>query len=148
MTVRFLIIGGGPAGNTAATFAARLGADVVMHSLTKFLNGHADVVGGIIVVKDEEIVIDNNIITSCGPSTALEVAFKLLEMLTDIENVQTELDFRQSNIDLTFGEKVVDGKYNVAGIVSFGEECRFRRRSPGVYANIFYFKSWIENTIG
>ncbi len=31
-----------------------LGADVVMHSLTKFLNGHADVVGGIIVVKDEE----------------------------------------------------------------------------------------------
>jgi methionine-gamma-lyase len=31
-----------------------LGADVVMHSLTKFLNGHADVVGGVIVVKDEE----------------------------------------------------------------------------------------------
>ena len=31
-----------------------LGADVVMHSLTKFLNGHADVVGGIIVVKDED----------------------------------------------------------------------------------------------
>lgn len=31
-----------------------LGSDIVMHSLTKFLNGHADVVGGIIVVKDEE----------------------------------------------------------------------------------------------
>jgi methionine-gamma-lyase len=31
-----------------------LGTDIVMHSLTKFLNGHADVVGGIIVVKDEE----------------------------------------------------------------------------------------------
>ena len=30
------------------------GVDVVMHSLTKFLNGHADVVGGIIVVKDEQ----------------------------------------------------------------------------------------------
>lgn len=30
-----------------------MGADVVLHSLTKFLNGHADVVGGIIVVKDE-----------------------------------------------------------------------------------------------
>ncbi len=30
-----------------------LGADVVVHSLTKSLNGHADVVGGIIVVKDE-----------------------------------------------------------------------------------------------
>ena len=30
MTTRFVIIGGGPAGNTAATHAARLGADVVM----------------------------------------------------------------------------------------------------------------------
>ena len=31
-----------------------LGADVVVHSMTKFLNGHADVVAGIIVTKDEE----------------------------------------------------------------------------------------------
>jgi methionine-gamma-lyase len=31
-----------------------LGTDVIMHSMTKFLNGHADVVGGIIVVKDED----------------------------------------------------------------------------------------------
>ena len=30
------------------------GADVVVHSLTKFLNGHADVVGGVIVAKDQE----------------------------------------------------------------------------------------------
>jgi methionine-gamma-lyase len=31
----------------------RWGADVVIHSLTKFLNGHADVVGGMIVAKTE-----------------------------------------------------------------------------------------------
>jgi len=31
-----------------------LGADVVVHSMTKFLNGHADVVAGMIVVKAEE----------------------------------------------------------------------------------------------
>ncbi len=30
-----------------------LGADIVIHSLTKFLNGHSDVVGGIIVAKDK-----------------------------------------------------------------------------------------------
>jgi len=29
-----------------------LGADVVVHSVTKFINGHADVVGGLIVAKD------------------------------------------------------------------------------------------------
>ena len=31
------------------------GADVVLHSLTKFINGHADIVGGIIVTKTEEL---------------------------------------------------------------------------------------------
>jgi methionine-gamma-lyase len=31
------------------------GADVVLHSVTKFLNGHADVVGGVIVAKDEAL---------------------------------------------------------------------------------------------
>lgn len=30
-------------------------ADVVVHSLTKYLNGHSDVLGGMIVVKDEEL---------------------------------------------------------------------------------------------
>ncbi len=32
-----------------------LGADVVLHSVTKFLNGHADVVGGIVVAKTEAL---------------------------------------------------------------------------------------------
>lgn len=32
-----------------------LGADLVMHSTTKYLNGHSDVVGGIVVVDDEEL---------------------------------------------------------------------------------------------
>lgn len=31
------------------------GADVVFHSITKFINGHADVVGGIIIAKDEAL---------------------------------------------------------------------------------------------
>jgi len=32
-----------------------LGADIVVHSATKFLNGHSDIVGGVIVVGDEEL---------------------------------------------------------------------------------------------
>ena len=31
------------------------GADVVLHSVTKFLNGHADVVGGVVVARDEAL---------------------------------------------------------------------------------------------
>lgn len=32
-----------------------LGADVVLHSITKFINGHADIVGGAIVAKDPDL---------------------------------------------------------------------------------------------
>ncbi len=33
----------------------RFGADIVLHSVTKFLNGHSDVVGGILVFRDESL---------------------------------------------------------------------------------------------
>jgi len=31
------------------------GADIVLHSLTKFINGHADIVGGALIAKDDEV---------------------------------------------------------------------------------------------
>lgn len=37
-------------------------------------------------VKDEKIVFEDNIITSTGPATAVDVAFLLLEKLTSTEN--------------------------------------------------------------
>lgn len=39
------------------------------------------------LVQDKQIVIDSNIITSTGPATSIDVAFKLLEMLTNTQNV-------------------------------------------------------------
>jgi methionine-gamma-lyase len=35
----------------------RFGADVVIHSVTKFLNGHSDVVGGMLVFGDQELLV-------------------------------------------------------------------------------------------
>ena len=40
-----------------------------------------------VIVEDKRIVIDRNIITSTGPSTAIDVAFTLLEKLTSPDNV-------------------------------------------------------------
>lgn len=39
----------------AAQQPLKLGADIVQHSLTKYIAGHSDVIGGGIVVKDEEL---------------------------------------------------------------------------------------------
>jgi methionine-gamma-lyase len=46
-----------------------LGADVVLHSITKFINGHADVVGGILVAKAPEVLArlrDVMVTTGCN----------------------------------------------------------------------------------
>jgi 4-methyl-5(b-hydroxyethyl)-thiazole monophosphate biosynthesis len=51
-------------------------------------------------VINERIVVDENIITSNCPETALDVAFKLLEMLTDHEktqNVKNAMGYDKSN---------------------------------------------------
>ena len=34
----------------------KLGADISLHSVTKFINGHADVVGGLLVFKDKDVM--------------------------------------------------------------------------------------------
>jgi methionine-gamma-lyase len=34
----------------------QFGADIVLHSVTKFLNGHADVVGGVLIFRDNELM--------------------------------------------------------------------------------------------
>ncbi len=49
-----------------------LGADIVMHSATKFLNGHSDVIAGVLVVKDEDIAdrlafLQNSVGAQLGP---------------------------------------------------------------------------------
>ncbi len=33
----------------------KMGADVVIHSMTKYLNGHSDVVGGVLIVRDAQL---------------------------------------------------------------------------------------------
>ncbi|MBM4400118.1 MAG: aminotransferase class I/II-fold pyridoxal phosphate-dependent enzyme [Candidatus Cloacimonetes bacterium] len=46
-----------------------LGADIVLHSITKFINGHADVVGGVLVCKTEEDFKKMYpVMTSMGPN--------------------------------------------------------------------------------
>jgi len=49
-----------------------LGADIVMHSATKFINGHSDMVGGIVAVNDDELAerlayLQNSIGSVLGP---------------------------------------------------------------------------------
>lgn len=53
----------------------RFGADIVLHSATKYLNGHSDVVGGVVVTKSRELAdriyfLQNSIGAVAGPMDA------------------------------------------------------------------------------
>lgn len=56
-----------------------LGADIVMHSVTKYLGGHSDVVMGALVVNDEKLYQDLAFITnSCGAVPGPQDSFLVL----------------------------------------------------------------------
>jgi methionine-gamma-lyase len=70
-----------------------LGADVVLHSVTKFINGHADVVGGILAARDPALLKrlrDMMIITGCNmdPHQAFLVHRGLKTLALRIERAQ------------------------------------------------------------
>ncbi|WP_312137878.1 cystathionine gamma-synthase [Brevundimonas sp.] len=75
-----------------------LGADIVMHSATKYLNGHSDVVAGVLVAKDVEMAaqlkfLQNSIGGVMGPFDAFLVNRGLktlaLRMKAHCENAMT-----------------------------------------------------------
>lgn len=56
-----------------------LGADIVMHSVTKYLSGHSDVVMGALVVNDEKLYQDLSfIMNSCGAVPGPQDCFLVL----------------------------------------------------------------------
>jgi len=51
------------------------------------------------IVQDKQLVIDDNIITSTGPATALDVAFSLLEKLSNAQTVKEVKRNMRFNLD-------------------------------------------------
>jgi cystathionine gamma-synthase len=79
-----------------------LGADIVVHSMTKYLGGHSDVVGGAVVVKDKELAdrlyfLQNAVGAVLGPMDAFLVlrGIKTLPLRMDrhFENASVLVEF-------------------------------------------------------
>lgn len=63
-----------------------LGADIVVHSLTKYLGGHSDLVMGAIVVKDDDLTERLNFIkNACGAVAGPQDAFLVLRGIKTLE---------------------------------------------------------------
>lgn len=80
----------------------KLGADIVLHSATKYLGGHSDLVAGLAVVNSKELAdqfafLQNSIGSQLGPddSWLLQRGIKTLaaRMRVHLENTQAVVDF-------------------------------------------------------
>lgn len=83
-----------------------LGADIVMHSVTKYLGGHSDVVMGALICKDEKIAeklyfIQNSSGAICGPQDCFLVLRGIktlhLRMQRHCENAEKVAQFLKSH---------------------------------------------------
>lgn len=72
-----------------------LGADIVLHSITKFINGHADVVGGVLVTKTaEDHKYLYNVMTSMGPNMDPHQAYLVIR---GIKTLSLRMERAQAN---------------------------------------------------
>jgi cystathionine gamma-synthase len=83
-----------------------LGADVVVHSMTKYLGGHSDVVGGAVVVKDKDLAdrlyfLQNAVGAVLGPMDAFLIlrGIKTLPLRMDrhFENASAIVEFLEEH---------------------------------------------------
>jgi cysteine-S-conjugate beta-lyase len=72
-----------------------LGADIVVHSATKFLGGHADVMGGVVVVRDANLAEDLYLMQN-GEGSAL-APFDCFLLLRGLKTLKLRVDAQQRN---------------------------------------------------
>jgi cystathionine beta-lyase len=72
-----------------------LGADIVVHSATKFLGGHADVMGGVVVVRDAKLAEDLYLMQN-GEGSAL-APFDCFLLLRGLKTLKLRVDAQQHN---------------------------------------------------
>jgi cystathionine gamma-lyase len=115
-----------------------LGADVVAHSLTKYLNGHSDVVGGALITKDA--ALRDRLAFLQNAAGAVPSPMDSFFVLRGIKTLHVRMDRHESNARHLAGwleahpqvEKVIYPGLPSAGSTSRAGSCRRARssRSP------------------
>lgn len=117
-----------------------LGADIVMHSATKYLNGHSDMVGGVAVAKTEELAdkigfLQNAVGGISGPFDSF-LALRGLKTLA--------LRMRQTSENALAIASWLEGQKNVErvlypGLASHSQHALAKRQMTGGFSGIVTF---------
>jgi len=132
-----------------------LGADIVVHSSTKYIGGHSDIIGGLVIVKDNEKVLEDlrfiqmSVGAVPGPfdcwltqrsiktlavrmqrhnENAIELA-NLLEASSEVKKVYYPGLKNHPQHELAKGQHISpNGEYAFGGMISFSLENRAKAR--------------------
>ena len=126
-----------------------LGADLVLHSCTKYLNGHSDVVAGVVIAKDPDVVTElawwaNNIGVTAG-------AFDSYLLLRGIRTLSPRMDVAQRNaqaiVDFLKTQPLVKKLYHPSLPENQGHEIAARQQK-GFGAMLSFELDGDEQTLG
>ncbi len=123
-----------------------LGADIVVHSTTKFINGHSDIVGGAVIVNDSEVAsklafLSNSMGAICSPFDAFMCMRSLktlpVRMRAHQENAQKVVEFLDNHNQV---EKII-----YPGLESHPQHALAKEQMSGFGGMItFYMKGGLE----
>ncbi len=116
-----------------------LGADVVIHSTTKYLNGHSDVVGGAVIARDKALGDDLAWWANCLGVTG--APFDAYQTLRGVRTLKARLDHHLRNthfvVDLLTGHPAVN-KVHYPGLPYHPGHDIARRQQSGFGAMISF----------
>ncbi len=123
-----------------------LGADIALHSTTKFINGHSDIVGGAVVVKDADIAeklafLSNSMGGICSP-------FDAFMCMRSLKTLPVRMRAHEANakkvVDLLVNHSAVD-KVIYPGLDSHPQHGLAQEQMSGFGGMItFYLKGGLE----
>ncbi|MEL4357633.1 MULTISPECIES: cystathionine gamma-synthase [unclassified Luteococcus] len=118
-----------------------LGADLVVHSTTKFINGHSDVVGGVVVARDPE-----RMATLAGWANCLGLtagAFDSYLVLRGLRTLDARIRLHEQNtravVELLSGHPAVTAVHHPSLPGHPGHELA-RRQQPGGFGSLLSFE--------
>ena len=123
-------------------YPLKLGADIVVHSVTKYLNGHGDVIGGAVIGRADDIKLVSTTAATkiCGSAVSPFNAFLTLRGIQTLElRMQRHSDNALAVAKYLEGCKFVKQVY-YPGLESSPQHELAKRQMNGMYSGIMSFE--------
>lgn len=123
-------------------FPIKLGADIVIHSLTKYINGHGDVIGGVAVGSEEdvELIRSTGMTRICGTALAPSNAYLVIRSMKTLSlRVHQHCENAMKFAEYLSKSKYIEKVY-YPGLENHPQHELAKRQMNGLYTGMISFE--------